>query len=133
MAKKNIEIRLIADEENISNNVSALVNGNIIRYIEDNVSVTIKKSNDYITMIRENNEYRLTLKFNKNRKEIGKYLLKDNNMLLNLEILTKELIIDKNKIYILYELNEEYREFELSIKEWFYDSEVRENYYYDSK
>lgn len=117
MAKKNIEIRLIADEENISNNVSALVNSNIIRYIEDNVSVTIKKSNDYITMIRENNEYRLTLKFNKNRKEIGKYLLKDNNMLLNLEILTKELIIDKNKIYILYELNEEYREFELSIKE----------------
>ena len=117
MAKINIEIKLKTDEQNIIQNIEATVNGNIIRYNDSNIEVTVKKDKNNITMIRENNEYRLKLKFNKNKKEIGNYLLKDNNMLLNLEILTKELIIKEDYIYILYELNEEIREFELSIKE----------------
>lgn len=117
MAKKNIEIKLITNENNIIQSIEALVNGNIIKYNDNDINVTLKKDNDNIVMIRENNEYRLKFKFNKSKKEIGSYLLKENNILFDLEILTKELIIDENKIYILYELNEEIREFELNIKE----------------
>lgn len=117
MAKKQIEVILETDDEVIKNNTLAIITDNIIKYNDNNVLV-ILKINDYeVTITRENNEYQLTLRFKKNEKLIGNYLLKENNINLKLEILTKKLIINDNKIEIVYILNDEIRKYKLFIRE----------------
>lgn len=117
MAKKEIETRLKNGDEVLKNKTLALVTKNMIKYSEDNIFVTIKIIEDLVILIRENNEYQLCLKLKKNNKMIGSYLLKDNNLILDLEILTKDLKIDDNSIYIKYQLNDEDREYWINILE----------------
>lgn len=117
MAKKQIEVLLKTGEETLKLNVSALIIDNIIKYRDNDVLVSIELSDDYVVMKRENNEYQLILKFKYNEKLFGSYLLKDNNICFDLEILTKSLNIEKNYVSIIYELNDEIREYKLYIKE----------------
>ena len=125
MAKKEIEIVLKTPDDLIKVNTSAIVNENIVKYREKDILVVLKQYGNTLFLTRENNEYQLNLKFQENKKTLGSYLLKDNNMILELEILTKNLKIDKNTIYIMYELHDEIREYIINIKDWFYVREVR--------
>lgn len=117
MAKKEIEIVLKTPDDLIKINTSAIVNENIVKYREKDILVVLKQYGDTLFLTRENDEYQLNLKFQENKKTLGSYLLKDNNMILELEILTKNLKIDKNTIYIMYELHDEIREYIINIKD----------------
>lgn len=117
MAKKEIEVVLKTPDDLIKINTLAIITKDVIKYRDNDMLVVIKQKNDKVLLTRENNEYQLKLEFEKNKKTLGNYLLKDNNMLLELEILTKNLEIDKKTIYIIYELYDEIREYKVSVKE----------------
>ena len=68
-------------------------------------------------MKRENNEYQLILEFRNKKKTTGSYLLKENNIQFELDILTNDLIIEKEFISIIYEINNENKKYELEIRE----------------
>lgn len=116
MAKIDIKTRLKTSDNIYTYDVKAILLDDVIKYTEDSVRVIVKWDNSKVTMIRENNEYQLKLIFEKNKKTVGNYLLKENNMNYYLDIYTKSLTIDKNRIYVVYELNDETREYTL-IKE----------------
>lgn len=117
MAKKEIEVVLKTPDDLIKINTLAIITKDVIKYRDNDMLVVIKQKNGKVLLTRENNEYQLKLEFEKNKKTLGNYLLKDNNMLLELEILTKTLEIDTKTIYIIYELYDEIREYKVSVKE----------------
>lgn len=125
MAKKEIEVVLKTPDDLIKINTLAIITKDVIKYRDNDMLVVIKQKNGKVLLTRENNEYQLKLEFEKNKKTLGNYLLKDNNMLLELEILTKTLEIDTKTIYIIYELYDEIREYKVSVKEWYYVRKVR--------
>lgn len=117
MAKKEIEIILKTPDDLIKTNTTAIVGEDAIKYREKDILVVLKQDSNTLFLTRENNEYQLNLEFQENKKTLGSYLLKDNNIMLELEILTKDLKIDKNTIYIMYELHDEIREYIINIKD----------------
>lgn len=125
MAKKQIEVILETENERLFNNALAIICDNTIKYNDNNIIVVVKYDNGRVVITRENDEYQLEMIFEKNKKINGNYLLKENNMNLKLEILTKELIINDNKIEITYIFNDELRNYKLHIKEWVYGTYIR--------
>lgn len=117
MAKRKIKISLKNNDEVIESELSALIIDNNIKYIDNDIIVNININNDIIIMKRENNEYQLILEFKNKKKTTGSYLLKNNNIQFDLEILTNNLIIEDNFISIIYEINNEVKEYELKIRE----------------
>lgn len=117
MAKRKIKISLKNNEEVIESELSALIIDNKIKYIDNDILVNIDINNDYIIMKRENNEYQLILEFRNKKKTTGSYLLKENNIQFELDILTNDLIIEKEFISIIYEINNENKKYELEIRE----------------
>ena len=117
MAKRKIKISLKNNEEVIESELSALIIDNKIKYIDNDILVNIDINNDYIIMKRENNEYQLILEFKNKKKTTGSYLLKENNVQFELDILTNDLIIEKEFISIIYEINNENKKYELEIRE----------------
>lgn len=117
MAKRKIKISLKNNDEVIESELSALIIDNKIKYIDNDILVNIDINNDYIIMKRENNEYQLILVFKNKMKTTGSYLLKENNVQFELDILTNDLIIEKEFISIIYEINNESKEYELEIRE----------------
>ena len=80
------------------------------------------RQNDNIIMEKDNTESSLKFNFKLNKKCEGNYFIKQLNSYLDTEILTNQLIIDENRIYIEYELwiQEEYAglfKYEIIIKE----------------
>lgn len=117
MAKKKIQISLKNNNEVTKSDLSALIIDNNIKYIDNDIIVNININNDIIIMKRENNEYQLILEFKNKKKTTGSYLLKNNNIQFDLEILTNNLIIKDKFISIIYEINNEVKEYELKIRE----------------
>lgn len=117
MAKKKIQISLKNNNEITKSDLSALIIDNNIKYIDNDIIVNININNDIIIMKRENNEYQLILEFKNKKKTTGSYLLKNNNIQFDLEILTNNLIIKDKFISIIYEINNEVKEYELKIRE----------------
>lgn len=117
MAKRKIKISLKNSDEVIESELSALIIDNTIKYIDNDIIVSINIDNDYIIMKRENSEYQLILEFKNKRKTTGSYLLKENNIQFDLEILTNDLIIKDEFISIVYEINNENKKYELEIRE----------------
>lgn len=117
MAKRKIKISLNDNDKIIESELSALIIDNTIKYIDNDILVNININNDYIIMKRENKEYQLVLEFKNKRKTTGSYLLKENNVQFDLDILTNDLKIEKDFISIIYEINNERKKYELEIRE----------------
>lgn len=117
MAKRKIKISLNDNDKIIESELSALIIDNTIKYIDNDILVNINIDNDYIIMKRENKEYQLVLEFKNKRKTTGSYLLKENNVQFDLDILTNDLKIEKDFISIIYEINNERKKYELEIRE----------------
>ena len=86
----------------------------------DSIKLTINKDN--IIMIKENIDSKFTFNFIKDKKTELEYFIKMFNSYLDGEVLTNNLIIKNNYIYIEYELylQDEYMgkfKYELNIKE----------------
>ena len=109
MSKVKLIIKL-NEQESI---IEGIKNKDSIIYKENDILVKIKYNNNlYIT--RENDEYKLELNFENNE---CLYLLKKYNKNMNLEIKTKRINIDNNKIEIEYSIYEENIKFEIEFEE----------------
>lgn len=118
-----IDYKIDNPEEKISrNDIKAIYNDNEITFKDDKDSIKIKINNDNITIIKDNFSSKTTLNFIKGKKTDSEYIIKPLNMTMDLKILTSELIIEDNKIYIEYEtwFDTEYSgkfKYDLEIKE----------------
>ncbi len=102
--------------------IKSKYNKNILSfsYDKENIKITINKDN--LIMQKENNESLLQFKFILNKKTESKYFIKDLNFYIDTYVLTNNLIIENNKLYIEYELwlQDEYSgkfKYEINIKE----------------
>lgn len=115
---KKIKIKLNGYLKSINENkkqdidVIALKKDNIIQYQFDNVIHKIKIDKDKVILIRENNEFKNTLEFIKNKKSISYYLLKEKNFIFDINIETKTLDYIDDKINIVYEVIDSQEQYE---------------------
>lgn len=118
-----INHKIINNEEKIiKKNIKAIYNDSKLSYKDDIDSIKITINKDNIIMIKENIDSKITFNFIKNKKTNLEYYIKMFNSYLDGQLLTNELIIDKDKINIKYELwiQDEYigkYEYEVNIKE----------------
>ena len=75
--------------------------------------------NGIVKLKRYNNEVEYTLTFDANNKTTTKYELKEYDSYINIDIVTRKLTIEKNKIYVMYTqiIEEQVQNFEY-ILEW---------------
>lgn len=95
---------------------------NVINYTEEDLKVKIKIGKDKVLIDRKNEDYCLSLEFIPNKKVECKYEVKSIGLNLDIDVITKVLEIEKNRIYINYEIFNDNKsigtfEYKLIIKE----------------
>lgn len=100
MSKININVIIKSNGEEIEENYLALKNNNKIIYQEKDCKTTINL--DEFKIKRENDDYLLEMDFIPDKETKGKYLLKKENSLIDLTILTDYLIMEDNLIILKY-------------------------------
>ncbi len=100
MSKININVIIKSNGEEIEENYLALKNNNKIIYQEKDCKTTINL--DEFKIKRENDDYLLEMDFLPDKETKGKYLLKKENSLIDLTILTDYLIMEDNLIILKY-------------------------------
>lgn len=99
----NSEIKS-SDGKEVIKNKNAILKGGKIYFNHDNISHVITIKDDEIKLSRRNNDFDIVLEFNESFQKIGKYVLKDIGININIKTITKRLLIDKNKFKIEYEI-----------------------------
>lgn len=94
---------------------------NELIYYDGDIIVTLIKKLNKIDMKRKSNDYEIELSFSGNSTTKGYYRLLNLNSCLELNILTKRLNIDDNKILIEYQLIME----ETNIQNYLFSIEYR--------
>ena len=95
---------------------------NVINYTEEDLKVKIKIGKDKVKKKKKNEDYCLSLEFIPNEKVECKYEVKSIGLNLDIDVITKVLEIEKNRIYINYEIFNDNKsigtfEYKLIIKE----------------
>lgn len=118
---KKIKINTMTFLDNIKEiderDIEGTITNNVITYFEQNktkVSLTIKK--DIVKLIRENNEYIISIGFSKGKLTKSSIFLKEKGTVYQ-EVKTKEVLIKPNKIEIKYEIENQNIEYYLNYKE----------------
>lgn len=96
---KNItenEIELIKEK--------AILAKNKLTYIKDNVKHTILIKEEEIILLRESEDFKNILTFSKNRSILSQYIIKENNLCLQIEVKTIDIKLNEQEIYIKYEI-----------------------------
>ena len=93
---------------------------NVINYTEEDLKVKIKIGKDKVLIDRKNEDYCLSLEFIPNEKVECKYEVKSIGLNLDIDVITK--VLEKNRIYINYEIFNDNKsigtfEYKLIIKE----------------
>lgn len=105
------------DEGIITNiNTFGIKNKNKITYNEETVTNTILQEDNKIILIRENDEFKNILIFDLNKETISEYLLKENNLTIELNIKTNLVEIEDNNIKVRYLVIDSDNEYEYSIE-----------------
>ena len=86
--------------ENISSN--AIITKDKITYINNDVKHIIHIKNNELILIRETNEFKNILTFSLNRSILSEYIIKKEELCLEINIKTLELSITDKIIYIKY-------------------------------
>ena len=81
-----------------------ILKDNIITYNHNGVMIRLKLLENKIFFERENKDVKIYLEFEKNKSIITKYVIKDMGIEIKLESITKNLIINDNKIMVEYDL-----------------------------
>ncbi len=76
--------------------------GEVINFKDKNIKNKIFLKDNNIKIIRSSPQYKITLDFSNNKCE---YLLIDENQVLNLQIITKEIIIEEGLLKINYKVD----------------------------
>ena len=91
------------DKEYIKD-IKAIKKDNTITYSKDGIKVKIQLLDNKVLLERENDNMKLNLEFEENKKLVSKYVIKDLNLNIKIETKTNRLIIDKNMIKAQYDL-----------------------------
>lgn len=102
MAKVNLKINLISEEQTLDFKTTGIRNDNKIVYKENDITVTILVLDNKIEMERVCSDYKINLVFDANNKTISTYQIFGGNKIFDLETITQELKISKNKIELSY-------------------------------
>lgn len=86
--------------ENISSN--AIIAKDKITYINNNIKHVIHIKNNELILIRETNEFKNILTFSLKRSILSEYIIKKEDLCLEINIKTLELSITDKIIYIKY-------------------------------
>lgn len=92
---ENTTIEALADYDDVKNT---------IEYKEEDLKVKIQLYDKKVTMERKNEDYDLNLVFSENEKVRCKYEVNSIGLNLEIDVYTKILEIEENRIYINYEL-----------------------------
>jgi len=99
---------VISNSNNETTTIEAIAdydsNDCTLKYMEENLSVTIEIFEKRIRMERKNEEYDLNLDFSLNEKVRCKYQVNSIGLNLEIDVYTKILEIEENRIYVNYEL-----------------------------
>lgn len=106
---KKIKIySLLSNSDNENTTIEALADfdkeKNIIKYKEEDLQVTIQILDKKVIIERKNEEYDLNLIFSQNERVTCKYQVDFIGLNLEIDVYTKILEIEENRIYINYEL-----------------------------
>ena len=105
------------DEGTITNiDTFGIKNKNKITYNEETVTNTILQEDNKLILIRENNEFKNILIFDLNKETISEYLLKENDLTIELNIKTNLIEIEDNNIIVRYLVIDSDNECEYSIE-----------------
>ena len=102
MSKINVVVTIKNKNDISEEKYIAIKNNKKITYQEKNCKTKILLDN--FKIIRENEDYLVEMNFIPNKKTKGKYLLKENNNQIELEILTDYLIVEDNLILLKYKV-----------------------------
>lgn len=91
------------DKEYIKD-IKAIKKDNTITYSKDGIKVKIQLLDNKVLLERENDNMKLNLEFEENKKLVSKYVIKDLSLNIKIETKTNRLIIDKNMIKAQYDL-----------------------------
>lgn len=99
---------LLSNSDNENTTIEALADfdkeKNVIKYKEEDLQVTIQILDKKVLIERKNEEYDLNLIFSQNEKITCKYQVDFIGLNLEIDVYTKILEIEENRIYINYEL-----------------------------
>lgn len=106
---KQIKINsILSNFENDTTNVEALADyddkSNTISYKEEDMNVKIEIFENKIILTRKNEDYDLCMEFVENKSKRCEYIVKSIGLNVDIDIFTKILEIEENRIYINYEL-----------------------------
>ena len=105
------------DEATITNiDAFGIKNKNKITYNEETVANTVLQEDDKLILIRENDEFKNILIFDLNKETISEYLLKENDLTIELNIRTNLVEIDDNYIKVRYLVIDSDNEYEYNIE-----------------
>lgn len=89
---------------------------NNIKFYWDNYNYDIDISLPIIKLIRENNDEKMIMEFEKDKNTTYIYNNYINNVKMTLNIYTKELFYDKNILVILYYIEETQNTYKITLK-----------------
>lgn len=101
MSKIKVAITINNNETSKKYETTAILDGNILKYKEEDTTTVIYnyKNNE---LLRENNDLRLNIIFQKNKETKGNMYIKDIDKELNISVNTKKIIKRNNNIEIEY-------------------------------
>ncbi len=104
--RKKIKLYLKNITENNEDKINtfAIIEKDKLIYNNKEVKNTIKFIKNDIILIRETKEFKNILTFSKNRSILSEYIIKENNLCLELLIETLELFHSNDSIYIKYKV-----------------------------
>ena len=103
MKQLNIEVVLINNNQISKGKYFAIKDDNSISYIDNNVKVYLYFK-DMVRITRENDEYFLDFNFVKDQVTKGKYILKNLDKTIGLDVLTNYIVVEDNLLIIKYKV-----------------------------
>ncbi len=103
MKQLNIEVVLINNNQISKGKYFAIKDDNSISYIDNNVKVYLYFK-DMVRITRENDEYFLDFNFVKDQVTKGKYILKNLDKTIDLDVLTNYIVVEDNLLIIKYKV-----------------------------
>jgi hypothetical protein len=101
MSKIKVKINITSSNDTNTYKTTAIIQDNIIKYLEDNKTTTTYDYNNQL-LTRENKELKMRYTFNLKDKTQGSIFIKELNKELNVEIETKKIERKDNNIKIKF-------------------------------
>ena len=103
MKELNIEVVLTSNNQVSQGKYLAIKDNNSISYLDNDVKVCLY-FRDVIRITRENDDYLLDFNFVKNEVTKGKYILKNIEKTIDLDVFTDYIIVEDDLLIIKYKV-----------------------------